>query len=104
MSYAVEEVLRDVDAHIAVRSATEDKATRKVSDDARKQVMKIIRYIRDGNGMATVTRIAAQLCTDDEFEQKLDCHPHLIGVKNGVVDLRTGVLRKRVPELSLIHI
>ena len=35
---------------------------------------------------------------DDNFIHLLDSKPHLLGVKNGVVDLRTGELRARLPE------
>jgi len=35
---------------------------------------------------------------DDAFEQRLDSVPHLLGVRNGVVDLRTGAVRPREPE------
>ena len=99
VSYAVEEALRDVDAHLAARAATTvDDAQRAATDETRKQVMDRVTYIRKRVGMANVTHLATRLCQEDGFDQRLDSKPHLLGVKNGVIDLRTGVLRQRVPE------
>ena len=99
VSYAVEEALRDVDAHLSARAAaTRDDAERQAVDETRKQVTDRIKYIRKRTGMSNVTHLAARLCQDDGFEQRLDSIPHLLGVRNGVVDLRSGQLRRRRPE------
>jgi len=42
--------------------------------------------------------VAIHMFRDDNFIHLLDSKPHLLGVKNGVVDLRTGELRARLPE------
>jgi putative DNA primase/helicase len=58
--------------------------------------------VRKHSGAAAVTSFAAHLFQADGFEQELDKHAHLLGVANGVVDLRTGQLRARRPE-DYIH-
>lgn len=55
-------------------------------------------YIKRASGMHNVTKLALSKLVDTEFINKLDQYPYLLGVKNGVVDLRTGELRDRVPE------
>ena len=59
-------------------------------------------YIRNANGLGNVLSLAAELFIDEAFEDKLDSVRHLLGVRNGVVDLRTGELRDRRPE-DMIH-
>jgi P4 family phage/plasmid primase-like protien len=63
---------------------------------------RIISYICSTRGMANLVREASAYLRDDDFEQQLDSVPHLLGVKNGVIDLRTGKLRQRTPE-DMIH-
>ena len=59
-------------------------------------------YIRNANGLGNVLSLAAELFIDEAFEDKLDSVRHLLGVQNGVVDLRTGEVRDRRPE-DMIH-
>lgn len=61
----------------------------------REKTLSTISYIQSQTGMRRVTAIAAPFFEDLNFEQKLDGYPFLLGVKNGVVDLRTGHLRER---------
>jgi hypothetical protein len=108
VSYAVEDVLRDVDAYLGAKASAADAsaldAARAQADEARKQVAQSIRYIRKRSGMAAGTNLLALRCQDDGFEQQLDSKPHLLGVRNGVVDLRTGALRQRVPEDMILTV
>ena len=48
--------------------------------------------------------LVAPLLDDSGFENKLDSKPYLLGVKNGVIDLRTGYLRNREPEDMIYQI
>jgi putative DNA primase/helicase len=92
VSYAVEDALRALDAYFACR------ASEVAASEARKKVAACIRFVQRRAGMANVTTLTTRLCQDDGFDQRLDSKPHLLGVRNGVVDLRSGQLRARKPE------
>ena len=104
VSIAVEEALQDVacslagDMRQASASAEADEGERRAIEGRRQRVTERIGYVRKKSGMAAVTALAVRMCQDDGFEQRLDAVPHLLGVANGVVDLRTGELRDRTPE------
>ncbi len=73
-------------------------------NEKRGKVQGKIKYVKTGSGYNRVANIAAESFPDDTFEQKLDSIPYLLGVKNGVIDLRTGELRNRVPEDFIYNI
>ena len=99
VSIAVEEALQDVSCRLArTAAATADDTERRVLETQRQRVAGTIAYVRKKSGMAAVTALAVRCCQDDRFEQRLDAVPHLLGVANGVVDLRTAELRDRRPE------
>ncbi|PNH02251.1 putative helicase [Tetrabaena socialis] len=64
-------------------------------EDNIRHINESIRYIQKYIGMCNVTKTASRLFDSPGFEQTLDSIPHLLGVQNGVVDLRTGELRQR---------
>lgn len=72
--------------------------------EKRAKVQGKIKYVKTSSGYNRVANIAAESFSDDTFEQKLDSVPYLLGVKNGVIDLRTGELRNRVPEDYIYNI
>jgi P4 family phage/plasmid primase-like protien len=122
LSHALESTLRDLDAffHLKCNASLFEASSLDASqkkDDAglqqqqvealehsRKKVAEAVRYIRSCGGMSKVMSLAGPLFQDDDFEQSLDCQPHLLGVQNGVVDLRTGGLRPRTPADNLFTI
>lgn len=53
-------------------------------------------------GIRHVVDLLVPMLLEEGFERRLDSVPHLLGVKNGVVDLRTGELRARTPE-DMVH-
>jgi P4 family phage/plasmid primase-like protien len=98
---ALEEALRDVEVYYTTRARAEgggDEAQRATFDAKKRQVSDRLRYIRRHGGITNVTAESLPLFQDDAFEQLLDSKAHLLGVKNGVVDLRTGMRRPRAPE------
>ena len=103
MSFALDKVLNKIWNHLQNQKESEEN-----EDEVKKLQMNInyiankMYYIRCSSGLTHVLSLAAELFMDDEFEDKLDSIRHLIGVQNGVVDLRTGQLRDRRPE-DMIH-
>lgn len=100
LSHALEEALSDVETYYVAKSMVPslDESTRKVYADAATNARGIKTKSRTFSNMVHMTALAAPMFHDDAFEQVLDSIPHLLGVKNGVVDLRTGTLRPRRPE------
>jgi len=75
---------------------------RTLTDQDLEEIKRIKAYICMHKGMKRIATLATPLFTDKTFGNQLDSVTHLLGVKNGVVDLRTGKLRKGTPE-DLIH-
>lgn len=99
VSLAVEEALQDVSSRLSMTVlATEDDTERRVLEAKRQRVAERIAYVRKKTGMSAVTALAVRMCQDEGFEQRLDAIPYLLGVANGVVDLRVAELRERKPE------
>lgn len=63
-----------------------------------KSLLEIVRKMRCTNGLSGVLKPLADKCGITDIETRLDAKPHLLGVRNGVIDLRTGVLRPRTKE------
>ena len=108
-SETLDKVLLDVDMWLASQAATctasDDDVRRRAALDAKKKkAAKLIDYVRSARGVANVMEFAGPLLIDETFEQSLDSHRHLIGIRGGfAVDLRSGEKRHRVPE-DLIHV
>ena len=103
MSFALDEVLNKIWNRLENQKESEEK-----DDEVKKLqtnigvIAKQMYYIRTSHGLGNVLSLAAELFMDEAFEDKLDSVRHLLGVQNGVVDLRTGELRDRRPE-DMIH-
>lgn len=59
---------------------------------------KLITKLNDGTNIINILKFLKPLLNDDEFDKIKDINPHLLSCKNGVVDLKTGILRPCVPE------
>ena len=68
------------------------------------RVLMLVDYVSTASGLNLITDLAIDRFQDDSFFNKLDSVPHLLGVKNGVIDLRDGKLRGRLPEDMLFTI
>ncbi len=112
VSHALEEALTDLSACFSLqlsgarRATTLDDPDREIAalEAKRDKVLSTIKYVRTYNGMSRVMHVASPLFADPNFKQRLDSIPHLLGVKNGVVDLRDGKLRARIPEDMICNI
>ena len=60
--------------------------------------------VKTSAGMGSIMKTAAVHFRSPNFHNELDCFPYLLGVKNGVVDLRTGELRDRQPQDMIFNI
>lgn len=59
---------------------------------------KLITKLNDGTNISNILKFLKPLLNDDEFDKIKDITPGLLSCKNGVVELKTGTLRKCVPE------
>ena len=99
ISKALEEQLRDIVLYYTERARTcTSDDEKKLIDTYLRDVQKVITYVLDNRGLNNIISLAAEMFLCPNFEQQLDRVPHLIGVRNGVIDLRDGTLRDRRPE------
>ena len=114
LSYVFEEVLGKMIDRESVEQAK--RCASEVDDDGCgddvdklfqsrvKSLLEVVRKMRCPNGLSGVLKPLASKCRITDIETRLDAKLHLLGVKNGVIDLRTGVLRQRVKEDMLCHL
>lgn len=99
ISLSLEERLVDLEVNlIATMRAASNETERKALEQEKDQVKKTIGYIRSHSGMKNIADITGPHLHEHDFENRLDSVRHLLGVRNGVIDLRTGELRSRRPE------
>ena len=99
IGHAVQWALRDLHVRFSNEShAAESDEVREQIDIKCTRLQKIITYVSNNAGLSSVLALTSDKFIDREFEQQLDSIPYLLGVKNGVIDLRTGELRRRKPE------
>ena len=55
-------------------------------------------YVQKAQNIRAITDSAKMMLWDQELADKLDSNPNFLGVKNGVIDLETGALRKGQPD------
>jgi P4 family phage/plasmid primase-like protien len=102
LSHRVEKALKDMQALLRMRLraaiAGSDTCVQASIEADLKVVGDRIAWVKTQSGMNSLIHLATPLFRADGFEQLLDSVPYLLGVKNGVVDLRTGELRARLPQ------
>ena len=88
-----------------IRSEISSQASQAADSDERNRfeglldkIGNIIKYVQDNRGLRNILGVGLDQFSQKNFLQKLDTVKYLIGVKNGLVDLRTGVLRQATPE------
>lgn len=105
ISRALEQQLGEVVSHFLHKARQcEHEMEKKTFDTKAQSAQKVISYILNNHGLASVVALASDMFLDTAFEEQLDQVPYLIGVRNGVVDLRTGLLRSRTPEDMIYNV
>jgi putative DNA primase/helicase len=69
-----------------------------IDENSLKECSKIIKKLNEGANLTSILRFLKPLINDFDFDAIKDIHPYLLSVKNGVIDLKTGILRPCVPE------
>jgi P4 family phage/plasmid primase-like protien len=103
LSCALEEALVDVRTALfakraAAQAAQGTEMQSKDIDDDIQLVNRRIKYVMQYDGIVKVANYLSSIMEDTGFVHLMDSVPHLLGVANGVVDLRTGQLRERQPD------
>ena len=105
ISSALEECLRTIHNKLSLETRLTSDLVKKEGLDKNMAVLaKVINYVQSHKGVHNILSFAQALFIDKDFEQRLDSTKHLIGVQNGVVDLRTGLLRERTPDDMIYNI
>lgn len=74
-----------------------DDLSRETREDHKKRLAAMMRHASDEYGLDKALKIASRMPGLKIRRSQLDQFPHLIGVKNGVIDLRQGKLLASVP-------
>ncbi|GAX86659.1 hypothetical protein CEUSTIGMA_g14067.t1, partial [Chlamydomonas eustigma] len=100
VSHMLEEAMQDVQVYYKFRALSPalEEDQRKVFQDLSSLAGKFSVSALSYSTIVHTTLLVGPLLEDPQFLDKLDSHPHLLGVQNGVVDLRDGTLRAREPE------
>jgi len=101
ISNALEYELQNVEAyykakHFCIGSSTEINEQQKKDIEKKiKLVQKELANIKFAGPIQRIAKLMNPLCSDPKFESLLDSKKHLLAVKNGVIELKTGLLRPR---------
>jgi len=78
--------------------ATHDKGEENMYQTKIKQVQKLISNLKNSSYKNNIMREACEVFYNENFKNKLDMNPYLIGFKNGVYDLKLNEFRAGRPE------
>jgi P4 family phage/plasmid primase-like protien len=83
---------------IYIDNSKEEGFTLDEEDETLNLCSKLITKLNEGVNISNILKFLKPLLNDDEFDKIKDITPSLLSCKNGVVDLKTCILRKCVPE------
>jgi len=75
-----------------------DKAQQSLYNKRGTEAMKIASNLKKTSYKDSVMKECKCLFIDENFEELLDCRPHLIGFKNGVYDMKMHIFREGMPD------
>jgi P4 family phage/plasmid primase-like protien len=75
-----------------------DKAQQSMYSKRGAEAMKIASNLKKTSYKDSVMKECKCLFIDENFEELLDCRPHLIGFKNGVYDMKMHIFREGMPD------
>ena len=75
-----------------------DKAQQSMYSKRGSEAMKIASNLKKTSYKDSVMKECKCLFIDENFEELLDCRPHLIGFKNGVYDMKMHIFREGMPD------
>ena len=76
----------------------EDDESREKCESKSKKLLTISVKLKTAGYKDSVLKECKELFTDENFEELLDSHAHLLGFENGVYDLRMGEFRDGLPD------
>lgn len=83
---------------IYMDNSKEEGFTLDEDDETLIMCSKLITKLNEGTNINNILKFLKPLLNDSEFDKIKDINPGLLSCKNGVIELKTGVLRKCVPE------
>jgi len=84
--------------NLFAKAAAADKAEETMHQVRIKQLQKLISNLKNATFKASVMKEACDVFYNENFKSKLDMNPYLIGLKNGVYDLKLNEFRIGRPE------
>lgn len=63
-----------------------------------KDISTLIKKLNEGSNLSNILKFLKPLLNDSEFLKIKDIHPYMLSCKNGMVDLKTGILRPCIPD------
>lgn len=99
LMYTSIDIIGHLARYVNTQLATcEDHDTKEKLKHHAKQFHQAMTFVQRAHNITNVTRTAKRVLWDVDFASKLDTNHDLLGVANGVIDLRTGALRQGTPD------
>ena len=80
------------------KMSTTDKAEETMYQIRIKQVQKLISNLKNSSYKSSIMKESCEVFYNEDFKNKLDMNPYLIGFKNGIYDLKLNKFRAGRPE------
>lgn len=88
-------VLRDF---LEVYSSVDENVSMDISEETVKECNSLVKKLNEGSNLMNIIKFLKPLINDFDFIKIKDIHPYLLSCKNGVMDLKTGILRECIPQ------